>query len=483
MSVSVILYGAGKRCENLCRILRYSDIEILAIIDSSSQKWGMEVAGYRIESPEILRKLETLKDAIFCITVADSNAQKKIRGRLWAVYQYLVPQEIDYFSLVIMSYKRNSTIGQTITHYKSDRGKEESILFDCYNGLGLGGVEAWTMDLCKAMIGAGRSSTYIISNTGTYDVPPELAGHILYTDIDGFSQSSIRNLVDLILDHMPCQVVTCTADAVMVAAYLVKEACPNMIKIISVIHNDRESVYRDQLSVRERIDAYAAVSQDIRNEMIQRGATPEKVYSITCPFPCEETLDRTYTENISLPVRIGYAGRMDGLEHSQKRMDLLLKLADRLKVLGVSFRLELAGGGVAWQSMEEFVGLHQLEDRVRFLGCLPRSELSQFWKSIDICVNLADYEGRSLSIIEAMGNGTVPVVTATSGVREDITDGVNGYIVPLGDYQLMAERIAYLAEHRERLPEMGRQAHNIVYPKSLMGPHLEFWKELLADRH
>lgn len=82
---------------------------------------------------------------------------------------------------------------------------------------------------------------------------------------------------------------------------------------------------------------------------------------------------------------------------------------------------------------------------------MDRSNISTFWKNQDICVSTSGFEGRSHSIIEGMGNGAVPIVTATSGVRKDITDGVNGYIVSLGDYHTLAEQIEYLAQYRERL--------------------------------
>ena len=105
--------------------------------------------------------------------------------------------------------------------------------------------------------------------------------------------------------------------------------------------------------------------------------------------------------------------------------------------------------------------------------------IPEFWKRQDVCVNLADYEGRSISIIEAMGNGAVPVVTATSGVREDITDTVNGYIVPVGDYCAIADRIRMLDRERALLPKMGKLAHAAVAPKRWMKKHVEFWKDIL----
>ena len=159
-------------------------------------------------------------------------------------------------------------------------------------------------------------------------------------------------------------------------------------------------------------------------------------------------------------------------------MDLLIKLVQVLVERKICFVMDIAGDGVARQELDEFIRSNHLEKKVRLLGEIDRSEIPSFWKEQDVCINIADYEGRSHSIIEAMGNGAVPVVTATSGVREDIVDDENGYIVPIGDYHAMAERIEYLSKHRERLSIMGNAAHDVVYPKSRIESHLEFWKDI-----
>ena len=254
-----------------------------------------------------------------------------------------------------------------------------------------------------------------------------------------------------------------------------------MIKVISVIHNSHESVYREYMEFKECSDLYIGVSLDIKNDMVQKGILSEKMYTMTCPFPCEKILSRNYS-SIGNPICIGYAGRMDGMEHSQKRMDLLLKLLEVLEKRNVNYKFEFAGDGEVRHDMEKFVHSNNLDKRVVFLGKLKCREIAAFWKKQDICVNMADYEGRSLSIIEAMGNGVVPVVTATSGVREDISDGINGYIIPLGQYQIMADRIEYLAQHKDQLVKMGKLAHDGIYPKSLMEPHLNFWETILSKK-
>ena len=146
------------------------------------------------------------------------------------------------------------------------------------------------------------------------------------------------------------------------------------------------------------------------------------------------------------------------------------------------YRLEIAGEGDYSGQLKAFVRSKGLENRVRLVGRLERDEISAFWKQQDVCLSLSDYEGRSISIMEAMANGAVPVVTATSGIREDITDGINGCIVAIQDIADMAERIAFLDHHRDCLERMGNRAHDDICPKCQMRDHLRYWKILLDGK-
>lgn len=479
----LVLYGAGKRCKMLCKILRQFNVEIMAVVDSNADKWGSNIEGIQVEPPEKLRKW---KDMNWCITLADVHVARMIQEELGEVYQFDLEKEVGYHELILALYKGRPEVREKIQE-RSVKGNnsEEAILFSSKNGLALGGVQAWIISLCELLIKNRKENIYIISNKGTYDVPVLLENHIIYVDIDQqerFSIRSILNLIEAIMEKLPCTIITTHADEIMLAAYLIKCYYPNMIKIIATIHNGNGATYNAYMDFRECPDIYIGVSQDIRTEMIRRGIKSEKIYAMSIPFACDEELNRTYTEDSQQPICIGYAGRMDGMKRSQKRMDLFLRLIMTLEEKKVDFKIELAGDGPVRKEMEEFVRFKGLDSKVSFLGRLERSEIPLFWKRQDICINIADYEGRNISITEAMGNGAVPVVTATSGVREDITDSVNGYVIPLGDYYTMAKRIEYLAEHRELLNKMGRLAHDAVYPKSLMEPHLKFWEDILSHK-
>jgi glycosyltransferase involved in cell wall biosynthesis len=76
----------------------------------------------------------------------------------------------------------------------------------------------------------------------------------------------------------------------------------------------------------------------------------------------------------------------------------------------------------------------------------------------DVFVLLSDYEGLPLSLLEAMGQGVVPVVSdLESGIREVVTEAC-GVRIPVGNIAAAAEAIAALSRDRRRLGAMAEAA-------------------------
>ena len=469
----IVLYGAGKRCVDLCKILKYSNIQVEVIVDSNELKWGQVIEGIKVESPRVLQDLIEVN---ICITVLNEAVVNQIRQSLKMIGEY---REISYIGLLLQGFL-GIEFEKSVYEVVRQSDKNNVVLFDSYNGLCLGGVEEWTKDICKELISKAKHEVFIISKKGDFEIPFELQDKILFfEDVfhERYAIKLIAEIISAIVQKLPCKVVISSIDEVLVATSLIKNRYPDLIDIIAVIHNSTEFMYASYMEFQNYIDMYIGVSQDIKAEMMKRGIEESRIKTMTCPFPCEKDLRRSYTLDKKEPIHIGYAGRMDGFKHSQKRMDLLLKLIEVLEERKVNFVMELAGDGPVRITMEEKIEANGLAEKVKFLGKIERTEIPSFWKRQDICVNIADYEGRSISIIEAMGNGAVPVVTKVSGTQEDIADGINGYLIPLQDYKEMADKIQYLAEHRERLVQMGQLAHDMIYPKSMMSEHLKFWEE------
>lgn len=474
----IILYGSGRRCNRILPLLISAGIFVKAIIDSDRSKWGSRIDDMEIQDPSILRKCR--KNAL-CITVADQMGQEQIRTALKNEYGYDLAYEIQYDDLTLEALLLIQKTKIELTDFTKSR--KSNIVFDCISGLGLGGIEEWTKGLCIELLKKGFDNIHIFTDMGDYQVPDVLlpiVDKVLDQDKYCSKEDILVCIMDYLANLLPVTVIAGKPKLFIEAADLLKQIAPDKVRMISVIHGGEERLYRLYDKYAAHTDFFVAVSEDIKRDLMARGISQERIASITCPVACEEKVRRAYTTDARSPIRIGYAGRIVIL---QKRMDLMLKVIETLEKKGVTYIFEIAGDGPYKAEMEERVTASSWAEHVRFVGQLERERIPEFWRRQDIYVNIADAEGRSISQLEAMANGSIPVVTCTSGTREDICDGWNGYLVDIGDYEKIADRVGYLAEHRELLQEFGQKAHDAVYPKCQKEIHTEFWERLLRSSY
>lgn len=97
-----------------------------------------------------------------------------------------------------------------------------------------------------------------------------------------------------------------------------------------------------------------------------------------------------------------------------------------------------------YQRLADELGLHEY---VRFLGW--RSDIGQLMAASDICVASSIREGFGINLVEAQ-YCHLPVVAVTNrGHRAIIKDGENGYLIPMNDSKMMAERVLQILENQE----------------------------------
>ncbi len=101
-----------------------------------------------------------------------------------------------------------------------------------------------------------------------------------------------------------------------------------------------------------------------------------------------------------------------------------------------------------------------LENDVIFTGF--RNDVPALMALSDVIVSTSYKEPFGRVILEA-GAVMRPVVAFNSGGHlETVVDGVTGFLVPYGDVEALARKVAFLLEHEETASEMGRNARNWV---------------------
>jgi len=67
-------------------------------------------------------------------------------------------------------------------------------------------------------------------------------------------------------------------------------------------------------------------------------------------------------------------------------------------------------------------------------------------------------EGLPLVLLEAMACGIPVITTPNAGGPDIITDGIEGFIVPIRDQAALKARLEWCYRHPKKLAEMGRAA-------------------------
>lgn len=176
----------------------------------------------------------------------------------------------------------------------------------------------------------------------------------------------------------------------------------------------------------------------------------DRIVTIPNGVPVPERYPRCEQEP-GAALRIVYHGVFN---RRQKRILDLPQIVAALSQLDVPFELILAGDGPDRQLLLEACQPHIDQGIVRWLGFVPYQEIPAVLAQSDVYILTSAFEGMPHALLEAMGQGCVPVVTdVASGVPEIVRDGVNGYRVPIGQVRAFAERLARL----QRDPELRRR--------------------------
>ena len=113
------------------------------------------------------------------------------------------------------------------------------------------------------------------------------------------------------------------------------------------------------------------------------------------------------------------------------RLDVLLQALAAVKREDVDFLCTIAGDGPERTSLETLAIDLGLAERVTFVGQVPPTEVEELLAAGDIAISIAESDGASLALLEALALGCVPVVSDIPANRPWVTDGVNGVVVPI----------------------------------------------------
>ena len=160
------------------------------------------------------------------------------------------------------------------------------------------------------------------------------------------------------------------------------------------------------------------------------------------------------------PVTFGFIGFMDG---RKGECDLIRALA---QVPEASSTLVLAGDGPTRPKAEALALTLGLtlgpNGRVHFLGNIDGPQKDAFFRRVDVLCLPSAAENQPIALLEAMAYGRPVITTPVGAIPELVTDGVEGWIVPVGNIEALAVAVGEAAARPEEVTRRGQAAWNKI---------------------
>ncbi|MCL2794544.1 MAG: glycosyltransferase [Microbacteriaceae bacterium] len=251
---------------------------------------------------------------------------------------------------------------------------------------------------------------------------------------------------------------------------------PRRAKTVLQIHNDyhfHDGLWKMLMESRSSIDKLQTVSNGLRAQFIPTFAESDVVFIPNLPGTGTAIVEPANHDriNVALPASI---------QHRKNQLDAIRALA-----LVEDDKVELTLWGNVNRLNPYYIAVQQLieslnlADRVHMPGFGSESDI---YSTADIVLMTSLSEGFGYPLIEA-GVHSLPAVAFDFdfGPRDVIEDDNSGYIVPVGDVDLLADRLSRLAADAALRAAFGRRAREIFDERFSTEAVVEQYRRLLGS--
>ena len=226
----------------------------------------------------------------------------------------------------------------------------------------------------------------------------------------------------------------------------------------------------------KKADVITCDADHMRDAMIRLGVNPEKINIIY--FGVDTQKFRPGASNAALRARLGIfnSPAIISLRNFEPLYDVetLINAIPQVLEEVPEAKFVIAGRGSQETELKELARSLGVSDSTRFIGWVANDELPQYLTSVDVYVStsLSD-AGLAASTAEAMACG-LPVIVTDSGENSKwVEEGKSGFIVPVKDAKILAERIILLLQNSEKGARFGEEGRKVIEERDNYSKEME----------
>jgi colanic acid/amylovoran biosynthesis glycosyltransferase len=227
----------------------------------------------------------------------------------------------------------------------------------------------------------------------------------------------------------------------------------------------------------ERAAAVHCVSEAIKNEAGRYGLDPAKATVIHPAVDPDFFCPGARLQGQHSIFRIVTVGSLTWPKGYEYALLALRRLLDHR----VAAELHVIGDGPERARLLYTIDDLNLEERVHLHGRLSPAEVRSQLQQADAFLLSSFSEGISNAVLEAMACGLPVVTTDCGGMREAVTDEVEGLLVPMRDPEAMAAALHRLASGQDLCHSMGKAARQRIVQDFKLLQQIEAFKSLFMS--
>jgi glycosyltransferase involved in cell wall biosynthesis len=243
---------------------------------------------------------------------------------------------------------------------------------------------------------------------------------------------------------------------------------------------DRSILRRRRVSyVLSRADHLFADAEILRDKMREYGAPPERITIV--PLGVDHkwlAVGENRRDTVKQPLRVITNRKQEPLYRVGTVIKAATKVADSSEG---RFRFVVLGEGSRHEDLVRLARQSLGEDVMIFKPWLRPDELMEEFACADVYVSASSSDGTSVSLLEAMAAGCLPIVTDLPANREWIEPGINGLLFPVGDADALANALRQAAADRPLRLSARTRNLEIVKARALWQDNMAHVEETMAE--
>lgn len=213
----------------------------------------------------------------------------------------------------------------------------------------------------------------------------------------------------------------------------------------------------------ESTAAVTALSNDMKNRLVECGCNGSKVYHQPVAIDVEDYAFRERSRSTNEPVKIITVARFVEKKGVEYAIDAIASLDDEFPI-----HYQLVGDGPLREEIEQKIESYGLEESINLTGYVQHTEMkdlideSHIFVLPSVTAQDGDQEGTPTVLLEAQASGLPIVSTQHAGIPEIVSDQEAGLLVPERDSKALADALRQLIKSESDWADMGHAGREYV---------------------